>query len=195
MTFEDVKFLARSLFGLGPLLALSTVGYVWCSGFLSLLVIYPPSQNGLLGLLNFIVFFTWLPLVMTSYFRSLLLGPGFVPLKWSPLNPSDSQFLQFCTFCEGYKPPRAHHCRRCQRCCMKMDHHCVWLGKCVGYRNQAAFLVFLFGAVFGAFHSTAMIVRFRWWFRVLLPYELVCMCYDNHEWKLRPTVGAPLNRT
>ena len=162
MTFQDVKFLARSLCGLGPLLALSTVGYVWCSGFLSLLVIFPPSQNGLLGLLNFVVFFTWLPLVMTSYFRSLLLGPGFVPLQWAPLNPADSQFLQFCTFCEGYKPPRAHHCRRCQRCCMKMDHHCVWLGKCVGYRNQAAFLVFLSGAVAGAFHATAMVVRFSY---------------------------------
>ena len=34
MTFEDVKFLAKSLFGIGPILALSTVGYVWCSGFL-----------------------------------------------------------------------------------------------------------------------------------------------------------------
>ena len=134
MTFEDVKFLAKSLFGIGPILALSTVGYVWCSGFLrvgidqtrtfstnfqtffqipvSLLVIYPPSKNGVLGLLNFIVFFTWLPLVITSYFRSLLLGPGFAPFKWTPSEASDSQFLQFCTFCEGYKPPRAHHCRR-----------------------------------------------------------------------------------
>lgn len=59
------------------------------------------------------------------------------------------------------KPPRAHHCRRCARCCLKMDHHCIWLSKCVGYSNQASFLVFLFGAVFGAFHATVMIINFR----------------------------------
>lgn len=176
MTFEDVKFLARSLCGLGPFLALGTVGYVWCSGFLSLLVIAAPSQNGFLGFINFVVYFTWLPLVMTSYFRSLLLGPGFVPFKWSPKCDSDCQFLQFCTFCDGYKPPRAHHCRRCNRCCMKMDHHCIWLGKCVGFRNQASFLTFLFGAVFGALHATCMIVRFSYvqlWIRLSIEPNIV----------------------
>jgi len=30
-------------------LALATIGYVWCSGFISLLVIFSPSRNGILG--------------------------------------------------------------------------------------------------------------------------------------------------
>lgn len=30
-------------------------------------------------------------------------------------NPQDKKFLQYCIECEGYKPPRAHHCRKCQR--------------------------------------------------------------------------------
>ena len=85
-----------------------------------------------------------------------------MPLKWHPKDESVTEFLQFCTFCDGYKPPRSHHCRKCNRCCMKMDHHCIWLGKCVGFRNQASFMVFLFGAVFGALHGTIMIVLFSY---------------------------------
>ena len=103
-------------------------------------------------------------------------GPGFVRLGWSPQVASDEQFLQFCSICDGFKPPRAHHCRKCNRCCMKMDHHCIWLGKCVGYRNQASFLLFLFGAVSGALHGTVMIFRFSYlqlWVRLTVMPNIV----------------------
>ncbi|KAH7660435.1 DHHC zinc finger domain containing protein, partial [Aphelenchoides avenae] len=28
-----------------------------------------------------------------------------------------------CTRCQSFRPPRAHHCRICNRCIRKMDHH------------------------------------------------------------------------
>jgi len=175
MTLRDCGFLLRSLSHLGPLMALLTIGAVWCGGFISLITVFQPSRS-LAGKINFLCYFSWLPLTLTSFFRAILQGPGFSPLKWRPKNSDDEQFLQFCRVCDGFKPPRAHHCRRCARCCLKMDHHCIWLSKCVGYNNQASFLVFLFGAVFGAFHATIMIINFSYqqlWIRLTMNPNVV----------------------
>ena len=32
----------------------------------------------------------------------------------------------YCSKCVLYKPPRTHHCRRCDQCVLRMDHH--WYG-------------------------------------------------------------------
>ena len=40
-----------------------------------------------------------------------------------------------CENCDSMKPPRAHHCRTCGRCVMRMDHHCPWINNCVGANN------------------------------------------------------------
>ncbi|KAF9046541.1 DHHC palmitoyltransferase-domain-containing protein [Panaeolus papilionaceus] len=51
---------------------------------------------------------------------------------------------KWCRKCWGPKPERAHHCSFCNRCVLKMDHHCPWLGaKCIGHRTYPAFVHFL----------------------------------------------------
>lgn len=37
-----------------------------------------------------------------------------------------------CITCRTVKGPRVKHCRHCDRCVFRMDHHCPWINNCVG---------------------------------------------------------------
>ena len=48
-----------------------------------------------------------------------------------------------CPVCDLEQPLRCKHCRDCAQCVALHDHHCPWLGNCVGERNRRSFYWYL----------------------------------------------------
>ena len=49
----------------------------------------------------------------------------------------------FCPYCLVKNKYSSLHCLICQKCIDEFDHHCFWVGNCIGKKNYTLFFIFL----------------------------------------------------
>jgi len=83
-----------------------------------------------------------------------MIDPGVIPRKkqldlekMANLKPGE----RVCYTCKIIRPPRAKHCRYCDHCVEVFDHHCPYVGVCIGRKgNYPFFALLLIASLIGA---------------------------------------------
>ena len=110
-----------------------------------------------------LVFFVLLPYMESTVFSIVYLAVSclvFILYSWLSLsNPGKmvnyeyrdildivekgKEVEEFCPICLVQSKYRSKHCLICQTCVDEFDHHCFWVGNCIGKNNYTLFFVFL----------------------------------------------------
>ncbi len=100
-----------------------------------------------------IIFFLLVILIYYFYLQNFLLNPGILfKLNNNEIendnnnnNNNNNNSSGYCSICKIFynKDRKIYHCKYCNVCIEKCDHHCIWIGKCVGKKNMFYFNLFI----------------------------------------------------
>ena len=129
--FDKNNFIPKNSIGPHWYLTLILVLLIFGLSFFLYSTIFKPLSS----YLNFL-FFVFILIEYFFVFKTALTHAKVVMNK-----KRTSEEIGFCTICKVYFNPnnKVEHCRFCGVCVEKMDHHCVWVGKCVAKNNTFYF--------------------------------------------------------
>ncbi|CAF2037640.1 unnamed protein product [Rotaria magnacalcarata] len=142
MIFSDDK-----LHGKAPIaIAQASIFWLYACYLYNFLPYIHVMSFSFIGLLIF-TYFSW-----KSYYLAIKVDPGYIVTNTDQLHRTIIQLAEqnmfdsehFCTWCLVRRPLRSKHCRACQRCVAKFDHHCPWVDNCVGDKTLPYFTGFIF---------------------------------------------------
>jgi hypothetical protein len=102
-----------------------------------------------------------------NHFSMFLLNPGLVKRNrcsqefkktdiYKQLTRIEKKNYQYCEICNVIvrKDEKVEHCEECNICIQNYQHHCGWIGKCIGRNNCCDFYLFLFATFIYAIFVT-----------------------------------------
>ena len=122
------------------------LGLLWlCGGWSPLPLSSPLNATMDAILLSTLIFYAAASLVNPGYVEQQPLPEGqhALPVGQPPPAASPLLALPQCVHCRALQVARAKHCHDCGRCVQRLDHHCWWLGTCVGSGNHRLFVGYL----------------------------------------------------
>ncbi len=94
-------------------------------------------------------------LTIFYYYKVCSQHPGKVRNNWDLYCRGDRYGITVCFKCKNAKPLRTSHCKTCDTCIARRDHHCFFTNNCIGYNNYKSFIWFLVFGLLGSLHFIA----------------------------------------
>lgn len=69
------------------------------------------------------------------------------PSSTASMDGGQTNALFMCEHCLLVQSIPTKHCKLCERCCSKFDHHCLYICSCVGLKNHRTFMYFLISSI------------------------------------------------
>lgn len=69
------------------------------------------------------------------------------PSSTASMDGGQTTPMFFCEYCLMVQSIPTKHCKLCESCCPKFDHHCLYICNCVGLKNHRTFIYFLISSI------------------------------------------------